>query len=302
VLTTLARDYTLGSLAALHPLVSNATGAARAPSPKPLLAITFDDGQQDNFEHARPVLARHGVRATFFVPVEALESGVPLWHDRLGFAAMALAEGRGGVRARERVESLGVDPAADRLPARLAERAKRLSTAARKALTDELLERTGAEVPAWAGMMRPAELRLLAAEGHEVGSHTMTHPILPRCDDAQVRFEVVESKRRLERIVGRSIESFCYPNGDWDRRALDALAGAGYARAVTTAPGLGSRRTPPFLLPRHDIDAARLRDRRGALSPAILAWRLRARLLTGHHSLYEIARVSAMHPRPAPCG
>ena len=47
---------------------------------RPLLAITFDDAQYDNFINARPVLARHQVKASFFVPVAAIERHELLWH------------------------------------------------------------------------------------------------------------------------------------------------------------------------------------------------------------------------------
>jgi len=38
---------------------------------RPLLAITFDDGQRDNFEQAQPRLELRGLRASFVVPVES---------------------------------------------------------------------------------------------------------------------------------------------------------------------------------------------------------------------------------------
>jgi peptidoglycan/xylan/chitin deacetylase (PgdA/CDA1 family) len=272
VLTALGLDYELGALSAL-----DASRARVRRDGRPRLALTFDDGQLDNFEHARPVLARHGVRASFFVPVEAMETGAPLWHDRLGFAALAVLEGHGGPAARERVAALGIDPRDPALPGRLAEAAKRLSHVAREALVDELEGRTRAEVPAWAGMMRLPELRALADEGHEIGSHSMTHPLLPRCEDARIEFEVAESKRRLEAALGREVESFCYPNGDFDERCVRALVRAGYARAVLTRPGVNRPSAPRLLLARHDLDAARLRDRRGRLSAPLLAFRLRVR-------------------------
>src|SRR5262245_28667794 len=56
-------------------------------SARPLLAVTFDDGLRDNFEFARPLLKRHGVRATFFAVAGHARSGELLWHDRLAYAA-----------------------------------------------------------------------------------------------------------------------------------------------------------------------------------------------------------------------
>ncbi|HTU62241.1 MAG TPA: polysaccharide deacetylase family protein, partial [Polyangiales bacterium] len=58
-------------------------------SPKPLLAITFDDGQWDNFAHAEPVLRTHQLQATFYIPTQAVERGELIWHDRLGYAVLA---------------------------------------------------------------------------------------------------------------------------------------------------------------------------------------------------------------------
>jgi peptidoglycan/xylan/chitin deacetylase (PgdA/CDA1 family) len=46
------------------------------------LAITFDDGYRDNFEHAAPVLERLGLPATFFVVSQWISSDVVPWWDR----------------------------------------------------------------------------------------------------------------------------------------------------------------------------------------------------------------------------
>ena len=59
---------------------------------KPVLAVTFDDGQLDNWRYARPVLDRLGVKASFFVPVNSVQDGVPLWHDRIAWAVQRAVE------------------------------------------------------------------------------------------------------------------------------------------------------------------------------------------------------------------
>jgi peptidoglycan/xylan/chitin deacetylase (PgdA/CDA1 family) len=45
------------------------------------LAITFDDGYRDNFDHAAPVLEKYGLPATFFVVTQWMGSSVVPWWD-----------------------------------------------------------------------------------------------------------------------------------------------------------------------------------------------------------------------------
>jgi peptidoglycan/xylan/chitin deacetylase (PgdA/CDA1 family) len=53
---------------------SRVADAARPGHPgRPMVAITFDDGYADNYDHAFPLLRHHGARATFFVTAGFLE-------------------------------------------------------------------------------------------------------------------------------------------------------------------------------------------------------------------------------------
>jgi peptidoglycan/xylan/chitin deacetylase (PgdA/CDA1 family) len=265
MLATLKESYTLGPLGELH-----GRCASGEDLEKPFLAVTFDDGQRDNVEHALPILARHGVRASFFVPVDAIDRQRPLWHDELGFAVLAASEAKRAdlaplFRARRATPALA--------PA-LAEIAKGLTPEKRELLVRALSMRARAEVPSWAGMMSWDDVRALAAEGHEVGSHSMSHALLPQCGDRELEHEVARSKERIEGAIGRRVDSFCYPNGDCDRRVIDAVRRAGYRRAVTTRAGHNDPRSPALALFRHDIVTSRLRDRNGTLSAALLQLRL----------------------------
>jgi peptidoglycan/xylan/chitin deacetylase (PgdA/CDA1 family) len=50
-------------------------------SSKPLVAVTFDDGYRDNFQHAAPILRRHGIPAAFFVATGIVDSEQRFPHD-----------------------------------------------------------------------------------------------------------------------------------------------------------------------------------------------------------------------------
>lgn len=270
LLSVATRRYACGPLAETRERFE-----AGEPFPRPPLALTFDDGQLDNFEHARPLLARYDVRATFYVPAAHASSREPLWHDRLGFALQALA-GDAGIRdelaVRLAIPDAPKEPAG--FVAAAVRAAKRLTPERRQELAGELAQRSGAPVPEWAGMMGWPELRRLASEGHEIGSHSLHHPLLPQCSDEAVEREVVGSRSLLEAELAVPVRSFCYPNGDFDERSLAAVRRAGYACAVTTSSGLNPRGADPYRLHRCEIEAERVRDRKGRLSPERLAWRL----------------------------
>lgn len=242
---------------------------------RPLLALTFDDGQLDNFVHARPVLDRAGVPATFFVPVEAVDRDEPLWHDRLAYAVRRLAAADRGAAVRA-LAGLGLDAARANgaLAAAAVSASKRLSDAERRALVEGLERAAGGPGrPAWDGMMSWAQLRALAEGGHEIGSHSWSHPLLPGLDPARLEREIAGSRERIRAELGVACEAFCYPNGDADPAVVDAVRRAGYRRAVVTAWGPNAAGADPFRLTRCDVQGATSRDRGGELSPAILALR-----------------------------
>jgi peptidoglycan/xylan/chitin deacetylase (PgdA/CDA1 family) len=81
--------------------------------------------------------------------------------------------------------------------------------------------------------MSVAELADVAARGWEVGSHTRTHPWLPRLDDAALAHELRESKRELETLLEAPCRTLAYPFGAHDERVAAATAAAGYEAAVT---------------------------------------------------------------------
>jgi peptidoglycan/xylan/chitin deacetylase (PgdA/CDA1 family) len=74
----------------------------------------------------------------------------------------------------------------------------------------------------------------------DFGAHTVTHPILSRCSVAVMRQEILESKRVLEERLGRTIQSFAYPNGepeDYNEEVVEVVRAA-FDSAVTTVQGM----------------------------------------------------------------
>jgi peptidoglycan/xylan/chitin deacetylase (PgdA/CDA1 family) len=88
------------------------------------------------------------------------------------------------------------------------------------------------------------ELAGLADAGWEVGSHTRTHPKLPRLDDAALDEELATSRHEVEQGLGRPCTSLAYPYGLQDRRVEAAARRAGYLAAGGLLPDRLSTRRP----------------------------------------------------------
>jgi peptidoglycan/xylan/chitin deacetylase (PgdA/CDA1 family) len=264
--------------------------AQRDAQARPVLAVTFDDGQLDNYINALPVLDKHGVKASFYIPSQILEDHSPLWHDALArciidLSSMLTAErstapGSRAAAARELISQVRGGSGGERLDEAMnVAQALECTKSWEAALRRDWIGRAQALLPAWQaqpwdGFMTIDQMKDLIARGHEIGSHAHSHPLLPQCTHDELQVEIEGSKRRLESVLGAPVTTFCYPNGSLDRRSLEMVQRAGYQAAVTTHWGSNALGDNPYLLQRFDMNAQHAMDRLGRFSEARLAWRL----------------------------
>jgi peptidoglycan/xylan/chitin deacetylase (PgdA/CDA1 family) len=88
----------------------------------------------------------------------------------------------------------------------------------------------------------------------EIGSHSVSHPLLTRCAAGELEFELQASRKLLQQLSGQPVDLFAYPTGDYDRRVVEAVRAAGYRAAFAVdSRGVG---LPAFEIPRIGIYAA----------------------------------------------
>jgi peptidoglycan/xylan/chitin deacetylase (PgdA/CDA1 family) len=82
----------------------------------------------------------------------------------------------------------------------------------------------------------------------------VNHPILANVDEITARREIVESKARLEEMIGARVSSFAYPNGgptrDYTARDVVLAREAGFDVALSTAWGAATPERDPHQIPR----------------------------------------------------
>lgn len=104
-------------------------------------------------------------------------------------------------------------------------------------------------------MLRRDQLEQLAGHPREVelGAHSVTHPHLDELSLAEIEREVSDSKLRLEQLAGRTITTFAYPYGSYDRRVRAAVLAAGYRSAAAVKNALSHPRDDPWAIARWTV-------------------------------------------------
>ena len=100
------------------------------------------------------------------------------------------------------------------------------------------------------GWLTTQQLKELADQGFEIGSHAMTHRYLQDLTTPEIREELSGSKKRLEDLTGKPVAHFTCPGGRWDRRVAEEARAAGYESLVTSVVGLNGDRSDRFALRR----------------------------------------------------
>lgn len=203
--------------------------------PRDTAVVTIDDGYEDVYHYAFPILKHYKIPATLYVTTGFLDRCLWLWPDAIAYILDNTTRQEvhwelGGVlplrSAEERHEAWRV----------LATHGEELSTAELQAWLPRLAEDLGLALPGAPvddyRAMSWDQLREIAAAGIEVGDHSWSHPVLTRCDESDVRWQVEQSKQRLEEAVGRPVRSFAYPHGASSPAVRAAVRAAGYHSAV----------------------------------------------------------------------
>lgn len=67
----------------------------------------------------------------------------------------------------------------------------------------------------------PEYLKKIADAGHEIGTHSATHPYMSKLDKSAIVKELTSSKEIIEKTTGKKVELFRPPYGDYDDLLID---------------------------------------------------------------------------------
>jgi peptidoglycan/xylan/chitin deacetylase (PgdA/CDA1 family) len=253
----------------LDTLVAGLVGIGPLPQ-GPAVAFTVDDCYVDLAEEALPVFMAHDCHVTGFVAPDVVDGTCWFWWDQVQFIL------RHAVARPITVDLAGTAVTLDWTDDASRQRAGDAFTERLKALPADALERVIQSLAAAANVALPVaapseyavlswdRLRAIEATGiARFGAHTLTHPVLARCDDARAAREIEGSVARLRAELRDPSQVFAYPVGrrvDFGPREEALVAAAGLLGAVTAIsgrPALAEGNDTRWRIPRFSYDARR---------------------------------------------
>ena len=225
--------------------------------------VTIDDGFQNTFDVAFPILREFGLPATLFVCTRFIDSEDTIWFCRLN---RALADTRCRLlQWQGRSIPLGNLAEKAEASANLQEALKafpqpRLSAELRQILIDlgDDPERPIGPRSPYRMLSHEAITRMAQSGLIGLGAHSHSHAILSLLPSAEQRKEIEESVGTVRALTGRPCDSFSYPNGqaqDYDSATMAVLRQCGIRFAATSMGGPNGPGTEPLELRRYGVRA-----------------------------------------------
>ncbi len=251
----LTKFYKVISLSELNTKLKNGE-----PIPENSAVITIDDGYRDTFEIALPIFCEFNVSATLFVVTDFLDQKDWIWTDKARFILFNTKSENVRFEIGEKIIETNFNDKKSRFEtaSKINSQLKKLSNAEKDLKLNELAKLLKIDLPdlptkdyeplTW------QEACELDKNGVAIESHTVSHPILPNISDADLAFELNESRKILQEKLQRDVKIFCYPNGSFGLRESKAVENANYDCAVTTEIRLCQNNDNLFTLPRIDAE------------------------------------------------
>lgn len=231
---------------------------------KPICAITFDDGWQDNFTHAFPLLRARGFPATIFLPVRFIGTNRRFWQERLWFCLQEMNRAHSIKELLEqsirRFPWFVPDPEIADSYGSLKSFLMTRSSEEAEEFVEELASTIGLHSNPDRAFLNWEELRVMQESGISYGSHTLDHVLLTNATPRTMNREICQSREELAERLRADISGFSYPWGTSNAVARLQVENSGYAFAVTNKGGLVSPNSNPWLIPRFALSSNVLGD------------------------------------------
>lgn len=201
--------------------------------------ISFDDGYKDNLKYALPVLNKYGIKASFYVATECIDKNIPTWTHLLEYLFQHTQKSHVDrdfdfLSDAFTVKELDTRSKRVEYVRKLIPYLKTLTDQQRKRIIDKIVQ-TFSDVTMPRFMMSWDDLKKLSKEGHYIGSHTVSHPLLDKItDENEIRAELLDSGNAIKKHIGYFPITIAYPIGSYNANIIRICKESGYEIGLAT--------------------------------------------------------------------
>ena len=199
---------------------------------KKQMILTFDDGFEDFYINAFPLIKKYNLPAVLNVVVKCVVGNYQIWTQRLNDTLDVYAAKK---------KSFNIDFGSGKITFQINNKnAEMVALDVFKKLLnvddgkrEQIILKLQNEAPGkinYSKMMSATQLKEVADNGIAVGSHSMSHPNLQsgNLTEEILNYEIKESKLELEKIICRNVDSFAFPNGLYNEQSIEFAKKSGY--------------------------------------------------------------------------
>lgn len=225
------------------------------------VALTFDDGYQDFYDVAFPILQEYSMPATLFVPTSLLGHKTPLLHDQIYYLVMEAT--KRNISIISILEAQGITKPLPALRRALNYRNNDYYEAMRalheiprtklEILIDAIkakLNFNEAHFPEEYRLLNWSMVRELAKANITIGAHTLNHALLTEESLNVAELEIYGSKVELEDKLDMPVRHFAYPDGRYNSHIAKLVRISGFDSACTVEDRPNTLLEDPFQLKR----------------------------------------------------
>lgn len=228
-----------------------------------IIAVTFDDGFDDLYFNAFPILKKYSIRPTMFLTTGLIGTEKTLWSEEVVFALKSYNRKSINLHYYDSVifpddHQIGINSAREILLSAL----KTASDNKRKALVKQLF--TYLDIPetissSESKMLTWDMVKEMSRWGVEFGSHSISHGVLSNLGEKELSIELLESKSLIESTIGVECNVIAYPVGgssSYNPVVISEVKKNGYFLGCTYLSGVNYKDIDPFELKRLHVDSS----------------------------------------------
>lgn len=222
------------------------------------VVLTFDDGYEDAYTNILPLLEKYEIPATFFICVGNLNTDKEFWWDELERIIFYANKNKKNIEAFGENIPIRSYEEKEKACYRIHPILKSMDYKERdKWLIDACFQLGCEKKRSSCHSLSYNQLKELAkSEFVTIGGHTITHSCLANESYEKQKWEIEESKKEIENIIGKEIEVFSYPFGqrdDFTEETVEIAKSVGYKRIFTAYAGVAREGSRNGYIPRINI-------------------------------------------------